>query len=203
MDHEYYLGNSFICDKDNYDSGNCDQIQYFDYLNSSGKISYEQKIEYNQDIINISIYEYTYEKLWCKIGDYDFPIYLSFLIILIIFIVALILDIICTKKSFGPGVKYYLIITYYIFFYYLVRIYIILFLILSFYSFIVTISFPTTEKNYSLEFYNEEEKLWEKKIVFAIIFDSITFVIFFMIIFLSKYMIFYYLNLKEIIIVKY
>ena len=187
MDHEYYLGNSFICDKDNYDSGKCEQIQYFDYLNRTANISYEQKIEYNQDIINISIYGYTYEKLWCKIGDYDFPIYLSFLIILIIFIVALTLDLICTKKAFGPGVKYYMIITYYLFFYFVVRIYIILFLILTIYSFIVLLSFPTTQKNYLLEFYNEEEKLWEKKIVFAIIFDAITLVIFFMIIFLAFY----------------
>ena len=93
MDHQYFLGYEFHCTLQNYEAGLCSQIQYFYELEITGQISYEHKIKYQgKPIININ--DFFNEKLWCKIGDYDQPIYLSFFIFIFIFIFLLIFDLI-------------------------------------------------------------------------------------------------------------
>ena len=90
MDHEYNKRNegNFICNKDNYESGKCNHLQYLDYLESNLETPFEKKIFYEYYEINLTIYSFTFEKLWCEISNYDLPLYISFLVILIFFILA-------------------------------------------------------------------------------------------------------------------
>ena len=87
----------------------------------------------------ININDFFYEKLWCKIGDYDQPIYLSFLIFMIIFITLLIFDLIVKIKTLSSGVKYYIAISLYMIYQVIFKIYILLFLILSIYGISISI----------------------------------------------------------------
>ena len=59
----------------------CSQVQYLHYAKSIGEISYETKI-YNitGDHIQIDLRGLSFENIWRNIGDYDRPIYLSFII---------------------------------------------------------------------------------------------------------------------------
>ena len=83
MDYEYYQGNTFICDKDNYDSGNCNQVQYIEHMEELNGMANEKRIIYNLTQVHVNLTDNSLEKLWCKIGDYDLPVYLSFLILLL------------------------------------------------------------------------------------------------------------------------
>jgi len=54
-----------------------------------------------------------FEIIWCKIGNDDQPIYLSFLIFMVIFIALLIFDLIVKIKTLPSGVRYYIAISFY------------------------------------------------------------------------------------------
>ena len=123
MDYQYYLGYIFTCNFENYKAGKCNQIQYNDYLEQTGQISYEHKINFTSFKPKINLKCLTIYKIWCNIGDYDLPIYLSFLILLLIFISLLIFDLKLNKKTIISGVKYYIITILYIFFHIIFRIY--------------------------------------------------------------------------------
>ena len=97
MDWQYFLGNTFTCTLANYENGLCNQVQYINYLESTQGKTYVSKISYIPDI-QINLTSFTFEEMWCKIGDYDRPIFLSFIILLGIFIIFLIFDL-ATKKS--------------------------------------------------------------------------------------------------------
>ena len=215
MDNQYYRGYTFICDELNYKNGQCSEMQYNDYLLSLEH--YESKIKYNRysTEITINLNSLTFEKLWCQIDKYDFPIYLSFLIVLGIFIIFLIFDLVVNKKTINHGIIYYIIITFYMLYYLIFRIYIILYLALFFYSTFVTllqvsisiIKNNENDKNESLDdlFWNkngevlfEEQRTWKDKRMNAIIFCGITLVLFFMIIFLGNFqrLIYNYLSFR-------
>ena len=202
MDRQYFLGYKFICNEDNFKKGLCDEIQYNDYLYTLNP--YEKKIifSFNNDKRDVSINitsSFIFEKMWCNIGNYDYKIYLSFLIFLGIFILFLIYSIIMVKTNLQPGINYYIIITCYMFYYILFKIYIFIFLILFSYSSIVTLyqvnilnfyrnslapEDPFFNPNAEIKF--PEQKLWKDKRIYAIIFCGITLVLFIMVIFLSK-----------------
>ena len=79
MDRQYFLGYTFTCNLANYKNGLCNQVQYIDYLESTQGKTYVSKISYIPDI-QINLTSFTFEEMWCKIGDYDRPIFLSFII---------------------------------------------------------------------------------------------------------------------------
>ena len=68
-----------------------------------------------------------FESIWCKIGNYDVPILLSFFIFIILFIALLIFDLCINKATLVIGVKYYIALSSYMAFYFIFKIYIILF----------------------------------------------------------------------------
>ena len=200
MDRQYFLGYEFICDEDNYKNGFCDEIQYNDYLYNFNP--YERKIKdfFSQNGIEINITgSFIFEKMWCSIGNYDFKIYLSFLIFLGIFILFLIYNIIMVKKNLQPGINYYIIISCHMFYYVIFRIYIPIFWILFSYSTIVTLYQVNISNFYrdsldpedpffkpDLEIIFPEQKLWKEKRIYAIIFCGITLALSIMVIFLAR-----------------
>lgn len=207
MDHVYNKRNegNFICNKNNYESGKCNHLQYLDYLESNLETPFEKKIFYEHYGINLTIYSFTIEKLWCKISNYDLPLYISFFVILIFFILALILDL-ATKKN-TPTVPYYMVVSYYIFFNFITKVYMILFLFLSIYSILVSYIAVSTENYYDVkdpfldktaDIYFEEEKLWKDKRINALIFGGISFLLFIFVIILgnNSKMIYNYLSFK-------
>ena len=201
MDYQYYLGNTYECTLDKYEAGFCSQIQYNAYLEKTSQISYEPKINYTYYNARIHLQSFTFEKIWLKIGDYDQPIYLSFLILMVIFFVLLIFDLILNKKIIMPNAKYYILISLYMIYHVIFRIYTVLFLILSYYgvfvSFINTkiISDPDDNGSFyvdpfldnSVKIYNSEDKLWKDKRLYALIFCGISFVLFILVWILSCY----------------
>jgi len=197
MDRKYYLGHDFICDENNFKKGLCDEIQYNDYLYMEEP--YEKKISYKEDKIDINLTSSLYfAKLWIYTGNYVYKIYIVFSILLVIFILFLIYNLIMIKKNLEPGINYYIIITFYMIYYIIFKIYVVLFCLSFFGSFFVIfaqIKHPINDGgNLSELFLNKyfvEQKMWEDEKINAIIFSGITFVLFFMIIFIS--------NLKKII----
>ena len=200
MDLQYNLGNTFTCDLSNYESGRCDQVQYIVYLETTQSITYTPKIDFSSSEIEINLRSFVMEKIFCKIGDYDRPIYLSFIIILGIFIILLIFDLAVKKKTLTSGVKYYIIITFYMIYYVLLKIYAILFFILLFYGVFVCFLHPTTEDSddseqglrdpfldSKQEIYFPEDKEWKDERLYALIFCGICLVLFIMVIILSNY----------------
>ena len=203
MDRQYNLGNSFTCDLSNYKSGLCDQVQYIDYLETTQGITYVSKIDYTRGIngIEINLRSFLTEKIFCNIGDYDRPIYLSFIIILFIFIILLIFDLTVKKKTLTSGVKYYIIVTFYMIYYVLLRIYAILFFILLYYGVFVCFLHPTTADesettggmvddpfiNKGAKIYFPEDKKWKDERIYALIFCGICLVLFIMVLILCSY----------------
>ena len=188
MDRQYYLGYNFICNEDNYKNRLCDEIQYNDYLYTLNP--YKKKIKiFRSDKAEISLTSFTLEKMWCNIGNYDFKIYLSFLIFLGIFILLLIFDTIMIKRNLQPGISYYIIITLYMFYYVIFKVYIILFLLLFLYS-IFVVAFQIDTYSGTIIIY-PTLTTWMDKRINALIFCGITLILFIMTIFLS--------NLKRII----
>ena len=119
--------------------------------------------------------------MWCKIGDYDRPIFLSFIILLLIFIIFLIFDLAIKKSTLVPGVKYYIIIIFYMIYYIIFRIYVILFLILTYYGMYVCFYYPIIEEAenregafdpffVSREIYFPEEQTWKDEKLYAFFF---------------------------------
>ena len=118
---------------------------------------------------------------------------------MIIFIILLIIDLRINKKTNISGVKYYIIIIFYMIYYVVFRIYIILFLALSFYGIIITMFHPSTNYDSIIgvdkdpflsrdkEILFPWEKLWKEKRINAIIFCGISFILFFMVMILSLY----------------
>ena len=199
MDYQYYLGNSFTCDLSNYKNGRCDQVQYIDNLEAQGK-TYVPKIEFTS-IAKIKLRSFAIEKLFCKIGDYDRPIYLSFIIILFVFIILLIFDLAVKKKTLTSGVKYYIIVTFYMIYYVLLRIYAILFFILLYYGVLVCFLHPTTADKSEdtggigddpflykeAKIYFPEDKTWKDERIYALVFCGICLVLFIMVLILCSY----------------
>ena len=132
----------------------------------------------------ISLTSFTLEKMWCNIGNYDFKIYLSFLIFLGIFILLLIFNTIMIKRNLQPGISYYIIITLYMFYYVIFKVYIILFLLLFLYSIIVT-EFQIDTYSRTIIIY-PTLTTWMDKRINALIFCGITLILFIMTIFLSN-----------------
>ena len=199
MDYQYYLGNSFTCDLSNYKNGRCDQVQYIDYLETTQGKTYVPKIEYiSSASAEIKLRSFAIEKLFCKIGDYDKPIYLSFIIILFVFIILLIFDLAVKKKTLTSGVKYYIIVTFYMIYYVLLRIYAILFFILLYYGVLVCFLHPTTaDKSGGIgddpflykeaKIYFPEDKTWKDERIYALVFCGICLVLFIMVLILCSY----------------
>jgi hypothetical protein len=200
MDYQYYLGYEFHCTLQNYESGLCSQIQYFYELEATGQINYEHKIKYTYSEVIINIKDFFFQKLWCKIGDYDQPIYLTFLIFMVIFIGLLIFDLIVKIKTISSGVKYYIAISLYMIYQVIFKIYIILFLILSIYGILVSLLYPSTYSDSDNNLYVKdpffdssvkiifnEEQLWKNKRLYALIFCGITFILFILVTILSNY----------------
>ena len=161
-----------------------------DYLESNLETPFEKKIFYGKNEISVTIHSFTSEKLWCEISNYDLPLYISFLVILIFFILALILDL-ATKKN-TPTVPYYIVVSYYIFFFFITYVYMILFFVLTVCSILVSLKIKSTENNSdpffdkTAEIYFEEEKLWKDKRINALIFAGITFLLTMFAIFLGN-----------------
>ena len=200
MDYQYYLGYNFDCTLQNYENGLCSQIQYFYELEKTGQIYYEHKIKYISMQAKIYIKDFFYEKIWCKIGDYDQPIYLSFLILMVIFIALLIFDLIVKIKTLPSGVRYYIAISFYMIYQVIFKIYCLLFLILSIYGIFVSFLYPSTysdpdnDKYVNDPFLDKsviiifpEEKLWKDKRLSALIFCGISFILFLLVCILSCY----------------
>ena len=204
MDFQVKRGNYFTCNENNYKSGQCSQAQYYIYLEERGEVSYQPKItpaSYFGNKIKINLRSLTVLKLWCKFGDYDNSIYLSFIILLGIFIILLIYDLIINKKTLTSGVKYYVAICLYMIYWVIFRIYTILFLILMYYGMFVSLAYPNTVYDGDDEdliipdpFFDnsviilfEEEKLWKDKRLNALIFCGICFVLFIMVMILGFY----------------
>ena len=200
MDYQYYLGYNFDCTLQNYENGLCSQIQYIYELEKTGQIYYEHKIKYISMQAKIYIKDFFYEKIWCKIGDYDQPIYLSFLIFMVIFIALLIFDLIVKIKTLPSGVRYYIAISFYMIYQVIFKIYCLLFLILSIYGIFVSFLYPSTysdpdnDKYVNDPFLDKsviiifpEEKLWKDKRLSALIFCGISFILFLLVCILSCY----------------
>ncbi len=199
MDYQFYLGFDFDCTKENYEAGLCSKTQYNYELGKTGQINSEHKIIY-RDKATIYIKDFFYEKIWCKIGDYDQPIYLSFLILMVIFIALLIFDLIVKINTLSSGVKYYIGISFYMIYHVVFKIYCILFLILSNYGILVCFFYPSTYKNSindeyvidpfldnSVNIIFPEEQLWKDKRLNALIFCVISFILFILVLILSCY----------------
>ena len=197
MDRQYFLGYTFTCNLANYENGLCNQVQYIDYLESTQGKTYVPKISYISNI-QIDLTSFALEEIWCKIGDYDRPIFLSFIILLIIFIIFLIFDLATKKSTLTSGVKYYIIIIFYMVYYVILRIYVLLFLILTSYGIIICFKYPTTEKEengvsvsdpffVSREIYFPEEQNWKDEKLYAFIFCGICLILFIMVLILSFY----------------
>ena len=91
MDRQYFLGYEFICNEVNFKKGLCNEIQYNDYLYTLNPYQKKIKVTFGNDSnAEINVTSFILEKFWCNIGNYDFKIYLSFLIFLGIFILFLI-----------------------------------------------------------------------------------------------------------------
>ena len=197
MDREYFLGYTFTCNLANYENGLCNQVQYIDYLESIQGKTYVSKISYIPDI-QINLTSFTFEEMWCKIGDYDRPIFLSFIILLGIFIIFLIFDLATKKSTLISGAKYYFIIIFYMIYYIIFRIYALLFLMLTSYGIIICFNYPTTEYEEvgdpvgdpffeSREIYFPEEQTWKDEKLYAFIFCGICLILFIMVLILSFY----------------
>ena len=130
MDYENYLSKSFtfICDSVNYNNKKCNEIQYLDQLKKDKNLNEDDnKIEYIDSKIKIKIKkDYNFEKIWYKIGNYNISFLLSFLIIMILFIILLIFDLCINKTTLIIGIKYYIVLIFYMIFYFIFIIYIIL-----------------------------------------------------------------------------
>ena len=207
MDHEIYNGNTpFNCDLTNYKSEKCSLIQYLDYQKKTSNepvIKDDIEISYKNNGTNIEISYlrgFTFEKIWCKIGDYDLKILIFFLITMLLFIILLIYDLLLKKDGLTYGIKYYIDIALYLFFFIVFRIYIILFFALMIYSILVSISSPRTDntimetdKIYFFELFNIYDnndsytQLWKEKRIYAFVFCGIVIILFIFVCILSSY----------------
>jgi hypothetical protein len=147
MDYQYHLGLEFHCTLQNYEAGLCNEIQYYYELERTEQITIRHKIRYESENAKIDIKNFIFENIWCKIGDYDQPIFLSFAIIIFLFILLLIFDLIIKMKTILPGVKYYIAISCYMIFNVIFKIYISLFFILYLYGIYVISFYPSTYTN--------------------------------------------------------
>ena len=174
MDREYFQGRTFVCNYNNYNNKLCNEIQYLDELHKNDDVNEKNKLK------NENLTEYYFENIWCKIGNYDIPILLSYFIVMILFIVSLIFDLCINKATLIIGIKYYIALSSYMLFYFIFKIYIILFLFLLAYSMAVSCSSPSTSK-FSDPFFSKENeddmdpavKLWKDKRIYAFIYCGI------------------------------
>ena len=194
MDHQYFLQKNFTCDLANYHDKKCNEIQYLDQLKKEESIKEDYKIEYKKSFIKINLKDYYFEKIWCKIGKYDIPILLSFLVVMIIFIILLIFDLCINKATIIVGIKYYIVLGLYMIFYFIFRIYIILFFWLIIFSTMVSFSSPNTSVINDPFFFGQNEDiidpitiLWKNKRIYAFIYCGINLIIFIFVINLSFY----------------
>ena len=180
MDHQVFLNKPFTCDLQNYKSNMCNEFQYLDNLN----INENNKIKYFNYSIEISGKDYRFEKVWCKMGNYDIPILSSFLTFMVLFSILSIFDLYINKSTFIFGIKYYIALILYMIFYFIFRIYLILLLALFIFSTIVIYDLPTA--NIDDSFYNSQDEenkksiilLWEYKKIFSYIYCGINFILF-------------------------
>ena len=121
MDREYFLGRTFVCNYNNYNNKLCNEIQYLDELHKNDNVNEKNKLK------SENLTEYYFENIWCKIGNFDIPILLSFFIVMILFIFSLIFDLCINKATLIIGTKYYIALSSYMAFYFIFKIYIILF----------------------------------------------------------------------------
>ena len=203
MDSRIHIGYQYACTLSNYKKDLCSEIQYNDYLENTGNISYEHKINVTSDITNINMQGLSFEKIWCKIGEYDQPIYLSFLIFMIIFISLCIFDLTLNKKILTPNVKYYIVVSFYLIYHVIFRIYAVLFFILFNYGILVSFYYnkiflnssdkenlvidPFMNDDDSTLIFSPEDKLWKEKRLNGIIFSGISLILFILVWILSFY----------------
>ena len=173
MDRQYFLKQSFTCDLTNYNNKKCNEIQYLDQLKKDENSNEDYKIEYVNSTIKIDSKEYYFEKIWCKIGNYDIPILFSFLIVMALFIILLIFDLCINKATLIIGLKYYIVLSLYMIFYLIFRIYIILLLGLFIYSVVVSFNCPNTSGINDPFFFRQNEDdidpitiLWKNKRIY-------------------------------------
>ena len=209
MDYQYNLGYEFHCTLQNYEAGLCNEIQFNYELERTEQIPIRHKIRYESKNAKIDIKNFIFENIWCKIGDYDQPIFLSFAIFIFLFIVLLIFDLIIKMKTILPGVKYYITISLYMIFNVIFKIYIVLFLILYLYGIYVCAFYPSTYTNpdnnekardpfsdKKVIIIYPEEQLWKDKRLYGLIFCGISFVLLILILILccNKKLIYDYLS---------
>ena len=167
MDRQYFIGNTFICDYNNYINERCNEIQYLDEIHKNEIINDRRPLKY------FNFTEYYFEKIWCKIGNYDIPIILSFFIFMILFIVSLIIDLCINKDNLIIGIKYYIVLISYMVFYFIFRAYIVLFLFLLAYSLAVCFASPEIT-----ETEDQIINLWNDKKLYAYICCGINLLLF-------------------------
>ena len=197
MDRQINEGLLFTCDYENYKSGKCNHVQYYDYLKDKNEINEDTRINYNlyPKRVTINLTDFSLDRKIITIGNYDQPLYLSFLIFIFIFIVFLIFDSKNNKEELISSIKYYIIIIFYILYYIIIRLYIFLFLFIAFYGFIVSWVSPRhgyeegiLEPSISVEGKRVPlDKLWKKKRINAFIFCGISYVLCFMLLIISFY----------------
>ena len=199
MDRQYFLKQSFTCDLTNYNNKKCNEIQYLDQLKKDENSNEDYKIEYVNSTIKIDSKEYYFEKIWCKIGNYDIPILFSFLIVMVLFIILLIFDLCINKATLIIGIKYYIVLGLYMIFYFIFRIYIILLLGLFIYSIIVSFNSPNTSGINDPFFFRQNEDnfdpitiLWKNKRIYAFIYCGINLFLMIFVINLSLYKVLLY-----------
>ena len=188
----------FVCNYNNYKNGQCNHLQYIDNLKKLNKYSEESKINFTiySDTAYVGLTCLSIEKKFCEIGKYDKPIYFSFIIIMVVFIILLIADLVIKRKTMISCIAYYnIIITFYIIYFVIFRIYVILFLSITFYGVYVCMLHPNiSEESAPDPFFNTNEEilfpweqLWKDKRINAFIFCGISFILFILVAVLSFY----------------
>ena len=177
MDYQYFLNKTFTCDLTNFNNKRCNEIQYLDYFYRNE----DKKIKYTNSAIKIhSVKDFYFEKIWCKIGNYDIPILFSLFIIMILFIILLIFDLSINKATLIARIKYYIVLTLYMTFYFIFIIYRLLLFGLFIFSTIVSLASPIAEIDDS--FFNSQDgenieiranELWNEKKIYAFIYCGI------------------------------
>jgi len=201
MDYQYYLNKSFNCTLEKYNENECSEIQYLDNIKKDENSNEDYKIKFTNSSIDINVKEYYYiEKIWCKIGNYDIPILLSFLIIMVLFIILLIVDLCIDKTNLIIGIKYYIIFALYMIYQFIFIIYIILILFLFILSTLVSFYAPNTSyiDDSSIFrdpfFFPQNEDItnsitvfWKYKRIYAFIYCGINLILFIFIAILRSY----------------
>ena len=163
--NRYNYGYLSFCTLEQYEANKCSYQQYMDYLDINSKAfiyDIPTKIAFTSDSMednSVNVYYlrgYSFQEVWCKIGEYDMKIYESSLVFLVLYIFLLFFDKYGNQKP-KRGIKNYLITIFYIIFYVVLRIFIILYLFLFVYSIIILFIYPPSYV-YNYNFNSDEEE---------------------------------------------